>query len=576
MMTDNDGSLIQAGRFSQASSYYLSVSARKWSVPTSAAVSIVATIPALSYEVGQPLPFRFTLRDSFGAPQITSVALPVYAQATSFEPREGIGATLVCTIPVNSSYCDSALLRASKSNTAVQFSVYAEGTLPTVTPTLAIGEAAVTLTARILEAGPYRAYADATIEFVLRPTYLAAGETVSFTDAYSSPYLSITSGSALCQLQTDSRTLPAIFCCKARVGAATTSITGYAEWQQYTANSDSVSVTLSPVVASSPTIKLEQLWPSNPAPLGVAITPVVRLSGEGLAFSTTLPAGSITLTLGDQSCPASQVVISTPVGPIYTNSYSCALTPTAIGAMPLSAQFSGSAALLAVPPIVLGNVNVQAVAGFFARHQVSNSPGLGSQICSPSPGLQCEVTPGGSQSFCTAAPGWQGKLYLRPSSDSDFRLSAAPPVVGPLSGVTASPVQMPMLTLRAAHSLTCELDLNRDGYVDAEQDALALLRAMFGFQGSAISSVLTHPCANRTDSNEIRAVIAQQAVTGVHDINGDVRIDPLNDGLVILRYLLGLRGAALVAGVRFNSYGNQFSPESIASSLSARCGLPPP
>ena len=170
--------------------------------------------------------------------------------------------------------------------------------------------------------------------------------------------------------------------------------------------------------------------------------------------------------------------------------------------------------------------------------------------------------------------GWQGSLYLRPATDVDFRLSSPPPLLGPLSGVSAATIQMPTLSTRTAYAQRCELDLNRDGYVDAERDALTLLRGMLGFGGSALSAGLAHPCVGRTDGTAIAALIAQQSVNGFHDVNGDSRIDAMSDGLVILRYLLGLRGSALTNGVAVNATGQRPTPQAMASYLNGFCGLP--
>ena len=39
------------------------------------------------------------------------------------------------------------------------------------------------------------------------------------------------------------------------------------------------------------------------------------------------------------------------------------------------------------------------------------------------------------------------------------------------------------------------------------------------------------------------------STTGAFDVDGDGRVDPLSDGLLMVRYLFGIRGPALIQGV---------------------------
>jgi hypothetical protein len=54
------------------------------------------------------------------------------------------------------------------------------------------------------------------------------------------------------------------------------------------------------------------------------------------------------------------------------------------------------------------------------------------------------------------------------------------------------------------------------------------------------------PGADRNTAPEIEAYLA--TVLGALDIDGNGSVEPLTDGLLILRYLFGFRGATLITG----------------------------
>lgn len=96
-----------------------------------------------------------------------------------------------------------------------------------------------------------------------------------------------------------------------------------------------------------------------------------------------------------------------------------------------------------------------------------------------------------------------------------------------------------------ADSLTFDIDGN--GKYDALTDGLLLLRGMFGLTGDALIAGAIASDANYTSSTIIAARIDR--LGDLLDIDGNGQADALTDGLVILRYLFGLRGDALVIGV---------------------------
>jgi hypothetical protein len=91
------------------------------------------------------------------------------------------------------------------------------------------------------------------------------------------------------------------------------------------------------------------------------------------------------------------------------------------------------------------------------------------------------------------------------------------------------------------------LDLDGDGQYDALTDGLLLLRGMFGLDGSALVTGAIASDAAFTASVDIESRIA--TLDDLADIDGNGTIDALTDGLLTLRYLFGLEGDTLIAGV---------------------------
>jgi hypothetical protein len=77
-------------------------------------------------------------------------------------------------------------------------------------------------------------------------------------------------------------------------------------------------------------------------------------------------------------------------------------------------------------------------------------------------------------------------------------------------------------------------------------DGVLILRYLFGFTGSTLTNnaVGTSPPPARTTDAQIIAYLDD--VRPYLDVDGDGQVNPLTDGLLILRHLLGLSNAPLV------------------------------
>ena len=91
------------------------------------------------------------------------------------------------------------------------------------------------------------------------------------------------------------------------------------------------------------------------------------------------------------------------------------------------------------------------------------------------------------------------------------------------------------------------LDIDGNENYDALTDGLLLLRGMFGLDGSALITGTIASDATYTESVDIESRI--EILGDLADIDGNGEIDALTDGLLTLRYLFGLEGDTLIAGV---------------------------
>ena len=88
-------------------------------------------------------------------------------------------------------------------------------------------------------------------------------------------------------------------------------------------------------------------------------------------------------------------------------------------------------------------------------------------------------------------------------------------------------------------------DFDMNGQVDALTDGLLLLRHMFGLRDASLTNGVVSPDSPLTAAEVELSVESSYSIADIDD-NGDV--DALTDGLLLLRFLFGLRGENLVGG----------------------------
>jgi len=95
--------------------------------------------------------------------------------------------------------------------------------------------------------------------------------------------------------------------------------------------------------------------------------------------------------------------------------------------------------------------------------------------------------------------------------------------------------------------LTLDIDLSDSATrYDARTDGLLLIRWMFGLTGTTLTNAALGATAARTDPLVMKPYL--DSVRTQLDVDGNGTTDALTDGLLIIRYLFGLRGAELISG----------------------------
>ena len=117
-------------------------------------------------------------------------------------------------------------------------------------------------------------------------------------------------------------------------------------------------------------------------------------------------------------------------------------------------------------------------------------------------------------------------------SEFDFVI---PPSVSP-PPVTSPPVTPPSTRIS---------DVDGNGQSDALTDGLLIIRFLFGLSGSALTEGAIGDGSSMNSAEIIAFLTANSAAM---DVDGNGSSDALTDGLLIIRYLFGIRGSALISG----------------------------
>ena len=100
---------------------------------------------------------------------------------------------------------------------------------------------------------------------------------------------------------------------------------------------------------------------------------------------------------------------------------------------------------------------------------------------------------------------------------------------------------------------------------DVATDGLLILRYLFGVTGTALTTNALGATATRTDPAALKTFL--DGIRTALDIDGNGQVDALTDGVLIRRYLSGLRGSALIAGGVVDPLGTRSTAAAIETYL---------
>ncbi|MBP6530453.1 MAG: hypothetical protein KA260_10055 [Burkholderiales bacterium] len=185
-------------------------------------------------------------------------------------------------------------------------------------------------------------------------------------------------------------------------------------------------------------------------------------------------------------------------------------------------------------------------------------------LCTSSPDILCTTT--NNTYRCSGPAGWTGSIHPRAAG---YRIPAA---------VVSNPLAMGATTNNLSAQLdsafpNCNLDVDGNGILDTATDGAAMLRRYLGVNSSAFTN-LSGTCAQHTTATALHANSAKATVAAT----GSASPAFTTDGLVTLRAMLGLSGAAVTNGaVAAGALRSQWNTpagtnNNIREWLNANCG----
>jgi hypothetical protein len=126
-----------------------------------------------------------------------------------------------------------------------------------------------------------------------------------------------------------------------------------------------------------------------------------------------------------------------------------------------------------------------------------------------------------------------------------------------------------MLLIPTAEAI--QLDIDGNNQSDALTDGILVIRYLFGFRGTTLTNGAIGAGATRTDSSTIEPYLAGLLPTLDIDQNGIV--DALTDGVLLIRYLFGFSGTTLTTDA-LGTGATRTSPQEIQDYMATLIGAP--
>ena len=125
--------------------------------------------------------------------------------------------------------------------------------------------------------------------------------------------------------------------------------------------------------------------------------------------------------------------------------------------------------------------------------------------------------------------------------------------------------------LGAGVTPVCDLDVNGDGVVTADKDAVLLLRDLLGFRGAALIAGVPLGSA-RADAQAVQDFIGTGAQFDLFGRPSAAAATALRDGLVLTRLMLGVADVGLLGGIAVPTDATFTTGSAVRGNLNARCG----
>ena len=322
-------------------------------------------------------------------------------------------------------------------------------------------------------------------------------------------------------------TLPATSCTLPSTAVDNASLTATYNGSSSLNGSASTAFTQAIGQASTTTTVISDL--PDPSVIGapVLVTATVAVVAPG----TGTPTGGVTVSDGVDNC-----VITLPAT-------SCNWTPTTVGARTLTASYSGDARFSG--SVALSTAHAVVAAGEESALTITKAGSGSGTVSSNVAGISC-----GATCAHTYAHGTTVTLTATPDAGSAFTgwLDACTDKTPCVLNIN-SPVNVSATFAPDAPPLNLDIDGNTN--VDLLTDGLLLVRYLSLLPDSAlVQGAIGDGIPTRTTAEQVR-----QFITNLKprlDVDGDGVVDVATDGVLLLRYLSGVRGEALIV----NAVGN--------------------
>ncbi len=286
------------------------------------------------------------------------------------------------------------------------------------------------------------------------------------------------------------------------------------------------------VGSGEPSVASNSVTPVAPSTTVVSANINPSALGQTVVFTATVSPGSNnggSVSFFDGASPLCANVSLTAA-----NTAACETSTLSAGAHTISANYSGNAGFAG--SVSAGIAHTVNASSMLTLTVAKTGMGAGVVVSSP-PGINCGSDC--SEPYASATPvtlsatptagfiftGWLGDCTGRTTCQLTMSASAA---------VTAT---------FAPSTVVLNLDIDASNTYSAESDALLIARYLLGVRGNAL-------VADTLASSADPVVVAERLgnLAPIFDVDGDGRVDATTDALLITRYLLGARGAALISG----------------------------